>query len=124
MNFGSLFLVVAVSFWPALFCWAWLADRFGRRKRAGLKSAGVVVLSIVAVALSVGVTTAEHGSSSSETRHPAAHTHNSSTEHTTIAPSYQASTPTAICMDGTESYSATHSGTCSWHGGVDQWLDG
>lgn len=32
-------------------------------------------------------------------------------------------TPTAICADGTYSYSATHSGTCSWHGGVDTWLD-
>src|SRR5437763_15022761 len=32
-------------------------------------------------------------------------------------------TPTAKCKDGTMSYSAHHSGTCSGHGGVDQWLD-
>lgn len=30
--------------------------------------------------------------------------------------------PTAICMDGTYSYSLHHSGTCSYHGGVSQWL--
>ncbi len=31
---------------------------------------------------------------------------------------------TALCRDGTYSYSQTHSGTCSHHGGVAQWLDG
>lgn len=30
--------------------------------------------------------------------------------------------PTAICFDGTYSYSAHHQGTCSYHGGVRQWL--
>ena len=30
--------------------------------------------------------------------------------------------PTAICRDGTTSYSQHHSGTCSWHGGVRRWL--
>jgi hypothetical protein len=30
---------------------------------------------------------------------------------------------TAKCKDGTYSKSKTHSGTCSHHGGVDQWLD-
>jgi hypothetical protein len=29
--------------------------------------------------------------------------------------------PTALCKDGTLSYSATHSGTCSSHGGVAVW---
>lgn len=29
--------------------------------------------------------------------------------------------PTAICKDGTRSYSDTRSGTCSGHGGVDYW---
>jgi hypothetical protein len=29
---------------------------------------------------------------------------------------------TAICVDGTYSYSLHHSGTCSHHGGVAQWL--
>jgi hypothetical protein len=28
---------------------------------------------------------------------------------------------TAVCDDGTVSYSAHHSGTCSWHGGVRAW---
>lgn len=32
--------------------------------------------------------------------------------------------PTARCYDGTLSYSKHHQGTCSWHGGVDVWLDG
>jgi hypothetical protein len=31
---------------------------------------------------------------------------------------------TAQCRDGTYSFSQTHSGTCSHHGGVAQWLDG
>ena len=31
---------------------------------------------------------------------------------------------TAQCRDGTYSFSRTHSGTCSWHGGVAVWLDG
>jgi hypothetical protein len=31
--------------------------------------------------------------------------------------------PTAICADGTYSYSLHASGTCSWHGGVSQWLN-
>jgi hypothetical protein len=32
-------------------------------------------------------------------------------------------TPTAKCNDGTLSYSANRSGTCSWHGGVAFWYD-
>lgn len=28
----------------------------------------------------------------------------------------------AICRDGTLSYSINRQGTCSWHGGVQQWL--
>jgi hypothetical protein len=28
---------------------------------------------------------------------------------------------TALCVDGTLSYSANHSGTCSHHGGVSEW---
>jgi hypothetical protein len=35
----------------------------------------------------------------------------------------KAGTPTAKCKDGTTSYSAHHSGTCSGHGGVAEWLD-
>ncbi len=31
---------------------------------------------------------------------------------------------TAKCKDGTYSHSTTHSGTCSKHGGVAEWLDG
>ena len=31
---------------------------------------------------------------------------------------------TAICRDGTYSFSQHHSGTCSYHGGVAQWLAG
>jgi hypothetical protein len=30
--------------------------------------------------------------------------------------------PTAICRDGTYSYSQTRQGTCSYHGGVATWL--
>lgn len=32
--------------------------------------------------------------------------------------------PTATCSDGSLSYSAHHSGTCSWHGGVSEWNPG
>ena len=41
--------------------------------------------------------------------------------------SASAATPpgaTALCTDGTYSFSQTHSGTCSHHGGVAAWLDG
>src|SRR6266498_1481747 len=31
---------------------------------------------------------------------------------------------TALCRDATFSFSKTHSGTCSHHGGVARWLDG
>jgi hypothetical protein len=31
---------------------------------------------------------------------------------------------TAKCKDGTYSKAKTHSGACSKHGGVDQWMDG
>ena len=34
------------------------------------------------------------------------------------------STPSALCRDGAYSYSRHRSGTCSWHGGVAQWLVG
>lgn len=37
------------------------------------------------------------------------------------SPDSSASNVTAICRDGTDSHSETHSGTCSRHGGVAQW---
>lgn len=37
------------------------------------------------------------------------------------APAYSNYGPSAICGDGTYSYSSGR-GTCSWHGGVAQWL--
>jgi hypothetical protein len=44
-----------------------------------------------------------------------------------LATAASADTPppgaTALCRDGTYSFSQTHSGTCSHHGGVAQWLD-
>jgi xanthine/uracil/vitamin C permease (AzgA family) len=30
-------------------------------------------------------------------------------------------TATAVCNDGSLSWSSHHSGTCSWHGGVSSW---
>lgn len=36
-------------------------------------------------------------------------------------PSPGSLSPSAICHDGTYSYSITRSGTCSWHGGVWKW---
>jgi uncharacterized protein DUF3761 len=43
-----------------------------------------------------------------------------------VVPAATAAPPgaTARCVDGTYSYSQHHSGTCSHHGGVAQWLDG
>src|ERR1700704_1650672 len=40
------------------------------------------------------------------------------------APSAPPPGATALCRDGTYSYSQHHSGTCSHHGGVARWLDG
>lgn len=39
------------------------------------------------------------------------------------ATSVSSGSPTAKCKDGTMSYSKTHSGTCSHHKGVAEWLD-
>ena len=38
------------------------------------------------------------------------------------APSFSSNSATALCQDGTYSYSKNRSGTCSWHGGVWLWL--
>jgi hypothetical protein len=38
------------------------------------------------------------------------------------APSFSSNSATALCNDGTYSYSKNRSGTCSWHGGVWLWL--
>lgn len=40
------------------------------------------------------------------------------------APSAPPPGATALCRDGTYSFSKHHSGTCSHHGGVAKWLDG
>src|SRR2546423_15303083 len=40
------------------------------------------------------------------------------------APSAPPRGATALCRDGTYSFSKHHSGTCSYHGGVAKWLDG
>jgi len=40
------------------------------------------------------------------------------------APSAPPPGATALCRDGTYSFSRHHSGTCSHHGGVTKWLDG
>ena len=40
------------------------------------------------------------------------------------APSAPPPGATALCRDGTYSFSKHHSGTCSYHGGVAKWLDG
>ncbi len=40
------------------------------------------------------------------------------------APSAPPPGATAVCRDGTYSFSQHHSGTCSHHGGVAKWLDG
>ena len=46
-----------------------------------------------------------------------------STAMKSTADSTQSGTPTAKCKDGTMSYSKHHSGSCSHHGGVAQFLD-
>jgi hypothetical protein len=40
------------------------------------------------------------------------------------AASGQKGPPTAKCKDGTLSYAQHHTGACSNHGGVAEWLDG
>jgi hypothetical protein len=45
--------------------------------------------------------------------------------HTVQSPTYYDKAPegaTAVCGDGTYSYSESHRGTCSHHGGVRKWL--
>jgi hypothetical protein len=42
----------------------------------------------------------------------------------TAAPAKAGGTPTATCKDGTQSFAKNHSGACSRHGGVKEWLDG
>lgn len=37
-------------------------------------------------------------------------------------PNLEPGGPTAVCGDGSYSYSESASGTCSWHGGVSEWL--
>lgn len=44
----------------------------------------------------------------------------SETRHRTYV---QQDEPSAVCNDGSYSYSSNDQGTCSWHGGVDYWLD-
>jgi hypothetical protein len=41
--------------------------------------------------------------------------------YTPYTPAYSNYGPSALCRDGTYSYSSGR-GTCSWHGGVSQWL--
>lgn len=40
------------------------------------------------------------------------------------APAKADGKPTATCKDGTQSFAKNHSGACSKHGGVKEWLDG
>lgn len=42
--------------------------------------------------------------------------------HGPVASSHRPAGATAHCRDGTWSFSESHRGTCSWHGGVAQWL--
>ena len=48
----------------------------------------------------------------------------SKSEVTTPAAKAAAGKATATCKDGTKSYATTHTGACSSHGGVAEWLDG
>ncbi len=72
-------------------------------------------------------------SSRSTSSHSGGSTYGSSSSHTSYSGSNQLSyrskkrrrqsgSPTAICRDGTYSYSKNRRGTCSHHGGVAQWL--
>ncbi|HEY7440435.1 MAG TPA: DUF3761 domain-containing protein, partial [Acidimicrobiia bacterium] len=63
----------------------------------------VLVVGAVVLALATGVATAAVASTRGTAPPPGA---------------------TALCRDGTYSFSQTHSGTCSHHGGVQQWLEG
>ena len=55
------------------------------------------------------------------TRPPSGGSTGSSSGGKSRSPSVPASGPTALCRDGTYSYSQHRSGTCSWHGGVAVW---
>lgn len=42
--------------------------------------------------------------------------------HRPVKASHAPAGATARCRDGSYSFSESHRGTCSWHGGVAQWL--
>jgi hypothetical protein len=68
-------------------------------------------------------TTAAQGTTAASTTSTTAHATTAAA--TTTSPiSAPPAGVTARCKDGTYSSSQTHSGTCSHHGGVAQWLDG
>jgi hypothetical protein len=56
--------------------------------------------------------------------HPAPAPAPAPTHTSTPPPVNNTGKPTATCKDGSTSYSVHHSGACSHHGGVKQWLDG
>ena len=63
-------------------------------------------------------------SGSSSSGSSTASTPSSSSSNSTTTGNTDPTGATAKCKDGTYSKSKHHSGTCSKHGGVDQWMDG
>src|SRR6185312_7678602 len=55
------------------------------------------------------------------TQHHHSHHRTSTTSARTKKRAQVRTKPTAVCTDGTYSYSAHHRGTCSHHGGVKTW---
>jgi Protein of unknown function (DUF3761) len=69
---------------------------------------------------------AAHKAPANDNAAPPAATQRSSPPPSRSAPAAKAAPgqPTAKCKDGSMSFSTHHSGACSHHGGVGQWLDG
>jgi hypothetical protein len=89
-----------------------------------MKLPGIVALSFLA--LSAGFPSLIHAPSAAEARGVCgASSYTNSRGHCVHRPEHANRAPagaSARCRDGTYSFSESRRGTCSWHGGVAQWL--
>jgi len=93
--------------------------------RMNIKKHYIILLLIGIILLTIGITTLLNNNSFETDINSGIASETTQTEpdisYSDIAPSL--STVTAICNDGTYSYSNNCQGTCSHHGGVREWLE-
>jgi hypothetical protein len=78
-------------------------------------------LTLVFAVLGLALSPATHAQSNSKQYYRS--TDGSEVHRPTAHPSSRYGKETATCEDGTHSYSHHHQGTCSRHGGVEEWED-